>query len=106
MTHPLIERVEARVRAAEATGAFDDLPGAGKPLPRCDDPENAVLNRIIKESGAVPDIVAVSPEMARLRAALRNAAAPAERRVRGADRAGAARLTGQQPPSGLAQNSS
>ena len=71
MDHPLIDLINARIRAAEADGAFDDLPGAGKPLPACDDPENAVLNRILKDNGAVPEFVSLSRELARLREELR-----------------------------------
>jgi hypothetical protein len=70
MDHPLIALIDERIRAAEAAGAFDDLPGAGRPLPPCDDPENAVLNRILKDNGAVPEFVSLSRELARLRAEL------------------------------------
>ena len=70
MDHPLIDLINAKIRAAEAEGAFDNLPGAGKPLPPCDDPANAVFNRILKDNGAVPEAVALSRELARLRAEL------------------------------------
>ncbi|MBY6155301.1 DUF1992 domain-containing protein [Vannielia litorea] len=71
MDHPLIDLITAKIRAAEAEGQFDDLPGAGKPLPACDDPENAVMNRILKENGGVPEFVSLSRELARLREELR-----------------------------------
>lgn len=80
MDHPLIDLISAKIRAAEAEGAFDNLPGAGKPLPPCDDPANAVLNRIMKENGAVPEAVSISRELARLRAELREVADRTERR--------------------------
>ena len=67
MDHPLIDLINARIAAAEAEGAFDDLPGAGKPLPPCDDPENALLNRLIRENGAVPEFVSLSRELKKLR---------------------------------------
>jgi hypothetical protein len=70
MDHPLIDLINQKIRAAEAEGAFDNLPGAGKPLPPCDDPGNAVLNRILKDNGAGPEGVAVLRELARLRAEL------------------------------------
>ena len=70
MAHPLEDLVDARIRAAQADGAFDDLPGAGKPLPDEDDPENVLLNRLMRESGAVPEFVSLSRELARLRAEL------------------------------------
>jgi hypothetical protein len=74
MDHPLIDLISAKIRAAEAEGAFDNLPGAGKPLPRVDDPENAVFDRILKENGAVPEAVTVSRALAELRARLRETA--------------------------------
>ncbi|MCJ7873150.1 DUF1992 domain-containing protein [Phaeobacter sp. J2-8] len=72
MDHPLIDLINQRIQKAEAEGAFDDLPGAGKPLPHCDDPENAMLNRLVKESGGVPEFVSLSRELERLRAELRD----------------------------------
>lgn len=71
MDHPLIDLITAKIRAAEEAGAFDNLPGAGKPLPKVDDPENALINRLIRESGAVPEFVTLSRELERLRAELR-----------------------------------
>ncbi|QDC08422.1 DUF1992 domain-containing protein [Oceanicola sp. D3] len=71
MDHPLIDLITAKIRAAEADGQFDNLPGAGKPLPPCDDPENAVMHRILKDNGAVPEFVSLSRELARLREELR-----------------------------------
>ncbi|WP_417721616.1 DUF1992 domain-containing protein [Salipiger sp.] len=79
MDHPLIDLINARIAAAERDGAFDNLPGAGKPLPDCDDPQNAVLNRILKDNGAVPEAVSLSRELARLRDELRDTADRAER---------------------------
>lgn len=67
MDHPLIDLITAKIRAAEADGQFDDLPGAGKPLPPCYDPENVLINRIMKENGAVPEFVTLSRELKRLR---------------------------------------
>ena len=72
MDHPLIDLISARIREAEAQGAFDNLPGAGKPLPPCDDPENALLNRLVKESGGAPEFVNLPRELSRLRAELRD----------------------------------
>ncbi|SPF77918.1 J-domain-containing protein [Pseudoprimorskyibacter insulae] len=72
MDHPLIDLINARIKAAEADGAFENLPGAGRPLPECDDPENAVLNRILKDNGAVPEFVSLSRELEKLRIELRD----------------------------------
>lgn|GEM_PF-168315 len=53
--------VEQRIAAAAARGEFDDLPGAGAPLPLDDDAlvpqEVRVANRILKNAGFVPPAV-------------------------------------------------
>ena len=80
MDHPLIDLINARIEAAERDGAFDNLDGAGKPLPQCEDPENAVMTRIMKENGAVPEVVSLSRELARLREELRDTGDRSKRR--------------------------
>ncbi|MBL8385205.1 MAG: DUF1992 domain-containing protein [Burkholderiales bacterium] len=49
---------EERIGRAAAAGAFDDLPGAGRPLDLGDDllvpPEVRMANRILKNAGCVP----------------------------------------------------
>ncbi|MDA9207273.1 DUF1992 domain-containing protein [Octadecabacter sp.] len=65
--HPLEDLVDARIRAAQSEGAFDNLSGEGKPLPPDSDPENALMNRLMKENGAVPEFVSLSRELATLR---------------------------------------
>ena len=59
MDHPLYDLITAKILAAEAEGAFDNLPGAGKPLPRVEDPENELINRLMRENGAVPEFVSL-----------------------------------------------
>lgn len=72
--HPLEDMIDARIRVAQAEGAFDDLPGQGKPLPPKndpgDEPENAMMNRLIRENGAVPEFVSLSRTLEDLRAQL------------------------------------
>lgn len=80
MDHPLLDLINARIRKAEAEGAFDNLEGAGKPLPRVDDPENEMINRILRENGAVPEFVSLSRELAKLREELRETADRTRRR--------------------------
>ncbi|WP_344716962.1 DUF1992 domain-containing protein [Sagittula marina] len=80
MDHPLIDLINARIARADADGMFDNLPGAGKPLPRIDDPDTTVLNRILKDNGAVPEAVAVAHELSRLRAELLECSDRTERR--------------------------
>jgi hypothetical protein len=70
--HPLIDLINRKIAEAQADGAFDNLEGAGKPLPECDDPENALLNRLVKEAGGVPEFVSLSRELDKLRAELRD----------------------------------
>ncbi|MEC3862468.1 DUF1992 domain-containing protein [Mesobacterium sp. TK19101] len=79
MDHPLIDLINAKIAKAEAEGEFDNLPGAGKPLSACDDPENAVLNRILRENGAVPEFVSLSRELGKLRVELRETGDRTER---------------------------
>lgn len=67
MDHPLYDLITAKILAAEAEGAFDNLPGAGKPLPRVEDPENELINRLMRENGAVPEFVSLGRELKRLR---------------------------------------
>ncbi|MDP7151360.1 MAG: DUF1992 domain-containing protein [Paracoccaceae bacterium] len=71
MDHPLIDLITQKIREAEANGEFDNLPGAGKPLPKVDDPENALIRRIIEENGAKPEFISLSRELRKLRDALR-----------------------------------
>ncbi|UWQ63969.1 DUF1992 domain-containing protein [Leisingera caerulea] len=71
MDHPLIDLINARIEAAKKDGAFDNLQGAGRPLPKCEDPENELVNRLVRESGGVPEFVSLSRELQRLREELR-----------------------------------
>jgi len=70
MDHPLIDLISAKIRTAESEGAFDDLPGAGKPLPVTADSDH--LTRVMRENGVVPEFVSLSNEIAELRATLRD----------------------------------
>ena len=71
MDHPLMDLISAKIAEAERNGEFDNLPGAGKPLPPCEDPENALLHRIMKENKAEPEFVTLGRELKRLREELR-----------------------------------
>ena len=71
MDHPLIDLINQKIREAEEAGEFDNLTGAGQPLPKEDDPQNALINRLIRENGAVPEFVSLSRELAALREELR-----------------------------------
>lgn len=71
MDHPLIDLINQKIAEAEAKGEFENLTGSGRPLPKDDDPENALLNRLVKENGGVPEFVTLSQELQKLRAELR-----------------------------------
>lgn len=72
MDHPLIDLITAKIKEAEDAGEFDNLPGAGRPLPDVEDPENALINRLLKENGAVPEFVSLGRELKKLRKELLN----------------------------------
>lgn len=74
MDHPLIDLINSRIAAAERDGAFDNLEGAGRPLPECDNPDNAIMTRILKDNGAVPEEVSLMRNLAKLRERLRETA--------------------------------
>ncbi|WP_106745136.1 DUF1992 domain-containing protein [Yoonia maritima] len=57
MHHPLSGLIDQIVQNAEKRGDFDDLPGAGKPLTSLDDPQNAVLNKMMAEADAKSPVV-------------------------------------------------
>ncbi len=68
--HSLDWIAEQKIAAAAREGAFDDLPGAGKPLPpdgAADAPEELRLAiRVLKNAGYVPPEVQARREMAAL----------------------------------------
>jgi hypothetical protein len=65
---------EERIQEAMRSGAFDNLPGAGRPLDLDEDPlvpaELRVANRILKNAGCVPPELEERREMAALEASL------------------------------------
>jgi len=76
--------VEARIAEAQSAGAFDDLPGAGKPLNLDDDklvPEDIrMAYRILKNAGFVPVEIEERKEAADLRKLINATADHPERR--------------------------
>jgi hypothetical protein len=79
--------VETRIAQAQRAGAFDDLPGTGKPLDLGDDrlvPEDIrVAYRILKNAGCVPAELEALKEAASLRRIVASIAAddPVRRRA-------------------------
>ena len=75
---------ESRIREAMVQGAFDDLPGAGRPLALDDDAlvasELRAAYRVLKNSGFVPPEVEIRREIAGFHALLAVLDDGAERR--------------------------
>ncbi len=63
MHHPLSGLIDQIVQNAEKRGDFDDLPGEGKPLTHLDDPQNAVLHRMMKEADATSPVVVLRQQI-------------------------------------------
>lgn len=72
--------VDRLIREAQERGAFDDLPGAGKPLHLDDDPDWWVKAKIAREGlePLLPTVVALRKEVERLPDALRQVGSEAE----------------------------
>lgn len=77
MSASLKNLVESRIAKAQAEGAFENLPGQGKPLNLTEDPlvpeEIRVGNRIMKNAGVVPPEVEQLNQAAHLWQTLRQA---------------------------------
>ncbi|MEL6572501.1 MAG: DUF1992 domain-containing protein [Pseudomonadota bacterium] len=63
MTHPLDSLIDQIVGAATKRGEFDDLPGKGKPLPAVENPQDAVLARVMKEADATSPVVIIRKQI-------------------------------------------
>jgi hypothetical protein len=69
MSFAFLERIaEEKIREAAARGEFDNLPGAGQPLPDEDDlalvpPELRMAYRVMKNAGYIPDEVRLRREI-------------------------------------------
>ena len=81
MSNPFSFLVDNAIRAAEARGEFANLPGSGKPLPPIDQPKDAVMNRILRESKAKPPLVIFNQKIAASHAHLRTLSDPDERKA-------------------------
>ena len=77
MSHPLLPQiqslVDARIEEARLRGEFDNLPGAGKPLPEEDmsvPEELRLTHRILKNAGVLPPELGELSEINQLMTAL------------------------------------
>ena len=80
MAHPLESLIDQIIQKAEANGAFQDLAGAGKPLPHLDDPTNALLNRIMREADAKAHVVIIREQILASSARLKDLTNPEKRK--------------------------
>ncbi|WP_172328331.1 DUF1992 domain-containing protein [Mangrovicoccus sp. HB161399] len=73
---------ERQIRKAEAQGQFDNLPGAGKPLPATDpDTAEAAGFRIMAREGALPREIQLKKEIEAQRRILAEAQEPETRKA-------------------------
>ena len=77
MSHPLLPQiqslVDARIEEARLRGEFDNLPGAGKPLPEEDmsvPEELRLAHRLLKNAGVLPPELGELSEINQLMTAL------------------------------------
>jgi hypothetical protein len=87
MSERIESLIEARIRAARENGEFDDLPGAGKPLPGRSEPydEQWWLKELVRREGIsaeamLPTSIQLARQVERLPALVRGL--PSEQRVR------------------------
>lgn len=72
---------EQQIRKAQLEGQFDNLKGAGKPLPaEGDGSADAVGYRIMAEAGALPEEIRLKNEVARQQDILTTTTDPADRK--------------------------
>lgn len=67
--------IEERIQAAQESGAFDNLPGAGEPLPRDDDPpsEYWAAYRLLRQNRLLPEWLQLRKEISEERQLVRAA---------------------------------
>ena len=81
MDHPLRGLIDQIVRNAEKRGDFDNLPGAGKPLVHPENPQDAVLNRLLSEADAKSPVVILRQQILKAQADLQTLSDPEKRRA-------------------------
>ena len=81
MHHPLSGLIDQIVQNAEKRGDFDDLRGAGKPLAHLDDPQNAVLNRMMQEADATSPVVVLRRQILAAQERLKTLTGEADRKA-------------------------
>ncbi|MEO0357110.1 MAG: DnaJ family domain-containing protein [Pseudomonadota bacterium] len=64
MDHPLHDLIEAQLAKAKKEGAFDDLPGHGKPLTHIKDRADAVHVRLKSQADVVSPLTVLREQIA------------------------------------------
>lgn len=64
MPHPLDALINEKLEHARKDGAFDNLPGEGKPIDHGHSPKDALVNRLMVESKAKPPVVILTEQIA------------------------------------------
>ncbi len=85
MPHPLDALINEKLERARKDGAFDNLPGEGKPIDHGHSPKDALVNRLMVESKAKPPVVVLTEQITasklRLKALTEAPARTAEMRI-------------------------
>ena len=81
MHHPLSGLIDQMVQNAEQRGDSDNLPGAGKPLAHLDNPQNAVLNRMMQEADAKSPVIVLRRQILEAQERLKTLIDEAERKA-------------------------
>jgi hypothetical protein len=85
MTRAFRQAIERQISKARADGAFDNLAGAGKPLPdrRAETGEDAALSaglRLMAEAGVLPEEFSLQKQLDMARAAYQTLTDPSEKK--------------------------
>lgn len=81
MTHPLQRLIDERLREAQENGAFDNLPGAGKPLPNLREPHDPLLDHVRAEGPVQLPVVVLREQIQASKRRLRSLTDEAARKA-------------------------
>lgn len=82
MAHSLESLIDQIVQRAQQRGELDDLPSAGKPLVHPENPEEAVLLRLMKEADATSPVVVLRRQIIAAQDVLKTLAGDDERKAK------------------------
>lgn len=81
MPHPLDALINEKLQKAKEEGAFDNLPGQGRPIDHGHSPKDALLNRLMVEAKAKPLVATLTEQIAASAARLKPLTDPDERKA-------------------------